>query len=160
MLFGLIGFAFLCLYIYLDDTTVNDDFTFSGTEINIDVSACRIKFKKGTQSDVNIHVNSQTRASYFNSTQPDNLYFETTATSLKMLNPNQDVDACDIEIESAKFPDIKINCEKLHCPVTHDDDDLNFSGKLEITHGDEADGNVYFKNIDVSEINMNITGTL
>ena len=68
MLFGLIGFAFLCVYVYLDATAVNKDFTFSGNSLSIDVSACRIKFKKGTEADVTVHVSSQTQANYFNNT--------------------------------------------------------------------------------------------
>ena len=68
MLIGLMIFAIVSGYIYLRKTTVNEDYTFSGDELILDVSACRIWFKKGTESDVTVHVSSQTRASYLNST--------------------------------------------------------------------------------------------
>ena len=76
-----------------------------------------------------------------------------------MLNPNDDVDACNIEIESASFPELEIHCDNYLCPITTDDDDLKFNGKLEITQGSEASGNVYFKRIDVESLFFNITGT-
>ena len=93
MLIGLMIFAIVSGYIYLRKTTVNEDYTFSGDELILDVSACRIWFKKGTESDVTVHVSSQTRASYLNSTQPDHEYFYQNETYLKMHNPNEDVDA-------------------------------------------------------------------
>ena len=116
-------------------------------------------FKKGTDSDVTVHVNSKIHAEFFNSTEPEDKFFDKTDTSLKMLNPNDDVDACNIEIESASFPELEIHCDNYLCPITTDDDDLKFNGKLEITQGSEASGNVYFKRIDVESLFFNITGT-
>lgn len=80
-----------------------------------------------------------------------------------MHNPNEDVDAWDIELKSARFPNLYIKCDEWQCPITQKDEDeeLNFSEILDIKHlGNEADGNVYFKRIDVGELDMNITGTL
>ena len=77
-----------------------------------------------------------------------------------MLNPNGELDACDIELTSAAFPDITIICDDLECPIEQDDDRIYFNGKLNITHNNEANGNVYLKQIDVPEIYFNVTGTV
>ena len=66
MLFVLIGFGFLCVYIYLDETTVNKNFMFDEDILELEVSACRIWLKQGTDTGVTAHVSSQTQASYFN----------------------------------------------------------------------------------------------
>ena len=104
---------------------------------------------------------SSKKADFFNNTETDaDKYFEKTDTSLKLHNPNSNVDACDIELESSNFPDLEITCDEYECPITQDDDDLKFSGKLDIVHKEDGDGNVYLKNIEVGQMFMNITGTL
>ena len=149
MLVLVIGLVFLGIYIYNKDTSVNEDFTFSESSLKLNVSACRILFKKGSDPDVTVHVSSRIQSHYLNSTETPDKYFDKDDNSLKMLNPNEDVDACNIELESSSFPDIEIICSEFECPITQDDDDLKFNGKLEIKHEDDADGNVYFKTIDV-----------
>ena len=49
--------------VFTIDTYVNEDFSFSSDEkFTLTVSACRILFKKGTDNDVTVHVNSRTQA--------------------------------------------------------------------------------------------------
>ena len=133
MLFLLVPFAILCLWVYIEDTSKNEDFSFSSDKFTLTVSACRILLKKGTNDDLTVHVNSKTHAEFFNSTEPEDKFFNTTDDSMKMLNPNEDIDACNLELESASFPDLEIYCDKLLCPITQDGNDLVFSGVLNIT---------------------------
>ena len=69
-----------------------------------------------------VHVSSMTFPKWWNATSyydgDEEDYFKKTATSLKMLNPNDNEDSCDLELKSASFPDLEIVCEDNECPIT------------------------------------------
>lgn len=78
-----------------------------------------------------------------------------------MINPNGDVDACDIHLESSAFPDLTIICTEWSCPIIQlENDELLTFTSLTISHDDEADGNVYLHNIEARDLFVNITGTV
>ena len=79
--------------------------------------------------------------------EDEHQFFERTDSSLKMLNPSENVDTCNIEIESANFPDLEIICDDYECPITQDDEDLVFGGQFDIIHKEDAAGNVALKRI-------------
>ena len=77
-----------------------------------------------------------------------------------MLNPINDAEACDIVLESSRYPTLEIFCKDFECPIIQEDDEIVIDGRLEIIHADEGDGNVYLKRVDLMELYVNITGTL
>ena len=75
---------------------------------------------KGSGSKVEAYVNSRIKElkpePFWNTTDTTDFY-DTSNTVLKMLNPNDDEDACDIELEIGNISNFKINCENNDCPI-------------------------------------------
>lgn len=111
--FSFIGIAYLVATIIILDVGLDKDFTFDKSELTLEVSACRISLKSDSDGEdgVTVHVNSRIKKEFWNNTEPVDTYFDKTSTSLKLLNPVDYLDACDIEIKAATFPDLTIICD-------------------------------------------------
>jgi hypothetical protein len=94
-------------------------------------------------------------------TEADDKYFETGDDFLKMINPTHDIEACDITLESARYPELTITCEDWLCHIEQEKDSaIVIDKRLTVMHKDEASGHVQLKEVNVPELSMNITGTL
>jgi hypothetical protein len=105
--------------VYLKDMAVDDDFKFSDDVVNIRVKACRIVLRTDPDLDeVNVYVNARKELSFLNQTETGTDYFDHSDGELKMFNPFDTEDACDIEISANVFPTLNITCEDRVCPIT------------------------------------------
>ena len=75
-----------------------------------------------------------------------------------MLNPNDDEDACDIELEIGNISNFKINCENNDCPIFQKDDKIEV-GSFTVTR-DEGESTVYLKELVATDIYFNVSGSI
>jgi hypothetical protein len=117
MMWLILGLIVLSLWLYVQDTGVHEEFSFSGDKLNIEVSGCKILIKEGSNDDVTAFVSAKRKKDFFNSTEPASEYFETEDEYLKMLNPVEDIEACSITLESARYPELNITCTERLCEI-------------------------------------------
>jgi hypothetical protein len=89
-------------------------------------------------------------------------YYDTTDTSLKMLNPNDDEFACDLDLEIGTFPGrLDIICEDENCPIVQKDDELRL-GEFRVYRTTDGDGysDIYLKKLVADKVYFNVAGTV
>jgi hypothetical protein len=103
----------------------------------IEVSGCRVRLKKiqvrcqGICQLIDQADEARTRCG----TKRARTHYETTSTTLKMLNPNNCEYASDIELEVGNIGELTIICKGAEYPITQEDVEITV-GKFSVRHID------------------------
>ena len=120
---GLVG----AMWYYVDESSVLKTTTFSSSSFTLNVSGCKVWLYKGSGSQVKAYVNSRIKElkpePFWNTTDTTDFY-DTSNTVLKMLNPNDDEEACDVELTIGNIGSFTINCKDNDCPIFQEDDKI------------------------------------
>ena len=151
------------MWYYVDESSVLKTTTFSSSSFTLNVSGCKVWLYKGSGSQVKAYVNSRIKElkpePFWNTTDTTDFY-DTSNTVLKMLNPNDDEEACDVELTIGNIGSFTINCKDNDCPIFQEDDKIEV-GSFSVQRGDHSgDSTVYLKELVATDVFFNVTGSI
>ena len=108
------------MWYYVGESSVRKTTTFDGSSFTLEVSGCKVWLYNGSGTKVEAYVNSRIKElkpePFWNTTDSTD-YYDTSDTKLKMLNPNDDEEACDVELEIGNIGSFSIQCKDNDCPI-------------------------------------------
>lgn len=151
------------MWYYVGESSVRKTTTFDGSSFTLEVSGCKVWLYNGSGTKVEAYVNSRIKElkpePFWNTTDSTD-YYDTSDTKLKMLNPNDDEEACDVELEIGNIGSFSIQCKDNDCPIFQEDDKIEV-GSFSISRGDhDGDSTVYLKELVATDVFLNVTGSV